>query len=206
MKSKGIKVGKEFLEVGDILIQQPVGIEVKRGQDLTSSMMSNRLFDQLNNLSNFDIPILAIVTENKYRNFYRVKSNYIYDQYVGMLSTIILSYPKVRIVFLENDDELIDLIVSIYKKLNKEGKSSRPKPILRKPRSMSDSQENILCAIKGISVPTAKKLLKHYGKISNVVNATVEEHQKIDKVGKALATRIYEICNDEYKKNNSKKK
>ena len=45
-----------------------------------------------------------------------------------------------------------------------------------------------------------------YGKISNVVNATVEEHQKIDKVGKALATRIYEICNDEYKKNNSKKK
>ena len=201
-----MKVGKEFLEVGDILIQKPVGIEVKRGRDLTSSMMSNRLFDQLNNLSNFDIPILAIITENKYRDFYRVKSNYIYNQYVGMLSTIIISYPKVRIVFLENDEELIDLILSIYKKLNKEGKSSRPKPITRKPRSMSDSQENILCAIKGISVPLSKKILKQYKSISNAVNATAEQHQKIDKVGKVLADRIYEVCNTEYKKNNSKKK
>jgi len=201
-----MNVGKEFLEVGDVLIQQPVGIEIKRGRDLTSSMMSNRLFDQLNNLSRFDIPILAIVTENKYREFYRVKSNYIYDQYVGMVSTILISYPKVRIVFLENDDELIDLILSIYKKLNKSGKSSRPKPIMRKPRSLSDSQENILCAIKGISVPTAKKLLKHYGSISKVINATAEQHQQIDKVGKALASRIYEVCNVGYKKNSSKKK
>ena len=206
LKSNGVSIRKEFLEVGDIVMCGSVGIEVKRGRDLTSSMMSNRLFEQLNNLNQYQNPILAIITENKYRDFYRVKSNFIYNQYVGMLTTILISYPKVRVVFLENDDELIDLLLSLHKKLNRSGKSERPKMMFRKAKSDDEVRENIFTPIKGVSVKSSKKLLHYYGSVANVVNASSEDHQQIDKIGKKLADKIYNLCNGDYKKNNKPKK
>ena len=201
LKAKSVTVGKDFLDVGDVLLKGGFIIEIKRGRDLTSSMMSNRLFEQLNNMCQLGNPILAIITENKYRDFYRTKSNFIYNQYVGMLSTIMVSYPKVRVVFLENDSELVDFLLSLNNKINREGKTTRPSPVFRKVKSNDEVKENLLTAIKGISVPTSKKLLHHYGSIANVVSATIEDHMQVDKVGKKLAEKLYNILNEPYKVN-----
>lgn len=205
LSKRGVDIKGEFIEVADYLLSDGYAIE-RKDDDIITSIKSRRIFEQLNNLCNYDRPILALNVDNLWRLFYYANSNYIHKQWVGFINTVIIKYPKLKLMPYSGEQQFIDLLVSLENKIHDTGeKKSRPKPIMRKPRSLSDSQENILCAIKGISVPTSKKLLKHYGSVSKVINATQEQHLQIDKVGKALASRIYEVCNAEYKKNSKKK-
>jgi len=206
LKSKHISVNKDFLEVGDILMQNGICMELKRGRDLTNSLMSNRLFEQLINMNQYEIPILVIITENKWRDFYRVKSNYIDKQFQGMLTTIILSFPKVRVVQVDNDEELVEFLVNLHTKLNKEGKSSRPTPKVRRAKNIGEEMENVFCSIRGVGVPLSKKLLHKFGSVEGVVNARIEDFSDIDKLGKKKSEKIYQILHEKYHKNNKNKR
>jgi len=194
-----------FLESGDYLLPDGYSIERKKGRDLLSSVMSNRLYEQLNSLCQYENPILAIITHNKYEDFYYTKSKYIHNQYIGTIVTLTTSYPKLRVRWFDSDKEFIEFVDRLYRKLTEKGISSRPKPVFRKVKSDNEIMENMLTAIKGISVNLSKKILKHYGSVNSVVNADVKQHQEIEKVGKKLADDIYRICNNGYHKNNNKK-
>jgi len=195
---------EDFIEVGDYLLPNGYAVERKKGRDLMGSVMNNRLYEQINNLCQYEHPIVAIITDNKWRDFYHTHSRYIHKQYTGTLTTLVCRYDKLKVIHFDSDDEFVDFLESLYKKITDDTKSIRPSPATRKARDINEDMENMLTVIKGVGVPLSKKLLKHYGTVANVVNASVDEHQKIEKVGKKLAEKIYNICNTEYKKNNKK--
>jgi Fanconi anemia group M protein len=197
-KSKDSTV--EFFEVGDYHLPDDYLIERKRGLDFLASVLDKRIYEQLNNLNQASHPIIAIITENIWRDFYYSRSNYIYNVYLGTLTTIISSYPKVRIIQFEKDDDFIDFLISLEKKLLDEGKSERPKPHMRRVETMAQRQENCLCAIQGVGVPISKRLLTHYKSIKELCNATEDDLQTLEKVGKTLAHNIVETLNEKYEK------
>jgi ERCC4-type nuclease len=187
---------KEFFECGDYLLPCGYGIERKKGRDFLGSLLSKRLYEQLINLCQYEHPILAVISDNIWKDFYYSQSRYIHNVYLGTLSTVTAKFPQVRILQFEDDDQFIAFLVSLEKKLLEEGgDKERPKPFARRATSLEDRKENCLAQIEGVGIKMAQKLLKEYGSINKIAQATEEALQEMDKLGKKTAKNIVETLN-----------
>ena len=195
LEKKKANFEKDFLEVGDHLLPLSMPVERKKGKDFLASITDKRLYTQLNNLCQYEHPVLAIIINNLYRTFYYSHSRYIHKSYIGTLSTLTAKYPNLKLVFFENQNDFIKYLVSLEKKITEDKESTRPAPIKRKGKSINIKKENALTAIDGISVGKAKKLLECYGSIKNIANDSVENLEKAPGVGKKLAKNIHEVLN-----------
>ena len=167
LKAKIKEVEVDFLEVGDYLLDNGYAIE-RKDKDLVQSILTNRLFEQINNLCSYDHPILCITLQNLWKTFYFSKSRYIYNSYLGVLTTLVSRYPKLKLVFLQDESEFIDFLVKLNKKIHEEKSTVRPAPMMRKALTIDERRENALTAIEGVSITKAKKLLECYGSIKNI--------------------------------------
>jgi ERCC4-type nuclease len=193
--SKSTQVKKEFLEVGDYLLPNNIGVERKKGRDLTSSLTGKRIYKQLNNLNQYERPVLAIITKNKWKDFYFNRSNYIHKSYEGLITTVFCKYPKIRILFFEDDEDFMDWMLAVEKKELSDDKGQRPIPITRKARSIKEIRENVLAAIPGVGISMSKKLLKEFKTIHNIARASEKDLMRVDKLGKKTAEKIHNILN-----------
>ena len=66
---------------------------------------------------------------------------------------------------------------------------------MRRPESINDRKENCLCAIQGVGMASAKKLLTEFGSIKEVAEASEESLMKIDKIGEKQAKNIKDTLN-----------
>jgi len=197
--STKVTVDKEFIEVGDYLLPAGYAIERKKGNDLMASVGNNRLFEQLNALYDYDHPVLCIVADNVWKDFYFSKSRYIHKQYIGVLTTLTCKYPKLKVVFIEDDDMFVSYLASLYNKLMEDGASERPTPIHRKSKSMKVRCEDCLTCASGVGIKTAKRILKHCGSLEGVANANLDELELIKKVSKSAAKNVYDLIHNKYK-------
>jgi len=195
LQNRKADMKKEFLEVGDFLLPDGYAIERKKGKDFIASISDKRLYSQLNNLYQYEKPIIAIITDNIWREFYFSKNRYIHNSYKGCLTTITAKYPKANILQFENDEDFIDFLIGLDKKLTEEGKGVRPAPMMRRATSPREAKENVLASIKGVGVKMSKKLLHRYKSVNGVSNATVDDMIEIKKLGKVVAERIKEVLN-----------
>ena len=195
LKGKDLDIKEEFIEVGDYLLDDGYAIE-RKAKDLIPSILSNRLYDQLNNLcDSYEHPVLCIVLDNMWKTFYFTKGRYIHKSYYGTLTTLTTKYPKLKLIFLNDEDEFVNYLDYLDKKIHKEGSSKRPAPAMRKARSMRITRENALCSIKGVSVKKSQQLLDCYGCIKNIANCSEEELTKTPGIGPKLAHQIWEVFN-----------
>ncbi len=194
LRQKKLDVKEEFIEVGDYLLDNGYAIE-RKDKDLVQSIMSNRLYEQLNNLCQYEHPVLCITLDNLWKTFYFSRGRYIHRSYLGTLITLTTRYPKLKVMFLQDEEEFISYIASLDKKIHEEGKSTRPAPQMRKAKSIKMRKENSLTAIEGVSVGKAKKLLNHFGSIRNIAIANLTDLEEVDGIGKKLAEKIMEVLN-----------
>ena len=189
---KDLLVVEEFIESGDYLLSDGYAIERKTIQDFVASISDRRLFTQLNSLIQYDNPILAIINDNKWEAFYFCHNRYIHNTYIGTLTTIMTSYPKVKIMQFDDEKEFISFVTSLERKLNENGKESvRPKPLMRKPETLGDRKENSISCAKGVGIKTAKTILKEKKTIADICLEKKEELEKI--LGKKSAENLYEM-------------
>jgi len=189
---KDLFVVEEFIECGDYLLSDGYAIERKTIQDFIASISDRRLFTQLNSLIQYPNPILAIVGNNKWEQFYYSRNRYIHSVYLGTMTTILLSYPKVKIIQFDTEDEFVSFLTSLEKKLNEDGKhSERPKVMTRKPESLEDRKENSLSCAKSIGIKTAKVCLGRYKTIDDICKISLKELEGI--LGKKAAENLYEL-------------
>ena len=191
---KDLLVVEEFIESGDYLLSDGFAIERKTIPDFISSISDRRLFKQLNSLIQYDNPVLAIVGNNKWESFYFSHNRYIHSVFTGTLSTIVMSYPKVRIIQFDNDSDFVSFVTSLERKLCENGKqSTRPKPMLRKPESLSERKENALSCAKSIGIKTAQLCLDKYKTIEDLSKISLKELESIEGLGKKAAQNLYEL-------------
>ncbi len=189
---KDLLVVEEFIECGDYLLSDGYAVERKTIQDFVASISDKRLFTQLNSLIQYENPILAIINDNKWEAFYFCRNRYIHSVYLGTLTTILLSYPKVKIMQFDTENEFVSFLASLEKKLNEDGKHhERPKLLLRKPQSLQDRKENSLTCAKSIGIKTAKLCLGSFKTIEDICKANPKELEAI--LGKKAAENLYEL-------------
>lgn len=198
LEQKNAKFEREFIEVGDNLLPKSFAIERKTGKDFLASVSDRRLYRQLNNLCQYNYPILAVVTENIWKDLYFSRNKYnqnVHTTFEGSLKTIYAKYPKVRVIFFKSDEEYVDFLINLDKKLTEEGNGDRPTPMVRKATSIKDIKENVLSAIPGVGIAMSKKLLKKYKTVKRVAGASTKDMITINKLGTKTAEKIKEVLN-----------
>jgi len=173
LASLGIQVSMEHLEVADFLVRG-TAIERKTVSDFLSSMISKRLSEQLINMQQYESRLLLIegIEEHELYSDSRNRDSGINPNAIrGFLLDILLKY-QVPIIFTKNYEDTAKFLVVLAKKQDKNNESLRAK---RQVRSVSEQKQFILEGFPGIGPETAKKLLKEYGSIKNIINSSSEE-------------------------------
>ncbi len=170
-----------------------VGIERKTINDFSNSIIDKRLLQQLIYLKdNFNIPLLVIEGEE---NIYMIR-NFHPNAIRGMLSSIAIDF-QIPILQTKNYRDTASLIRVIAKRLEK------PSSIIsllkkRKPLTLKEQQEYLISSLPLVGPILAKSLLTHFKSVKNIINASSEELQKVEKLGPKKAKLIKDVIDKEY--------
>ena len=56
-----------------------------------------------------------------------------------------------------------------------------------------------MSSFPGMGISLAKPLLKHFKSVKNIVNASLDELQQVEKIGPSKAKQIKDVAEGEYK-------
>ena len=186
----GVDVEFKELKIGDYIAGDVI-IERKTISDFISSMLNKRIFAQIEDLKQFESKLLIIegVEEKELYNDNNeggVNANAIR----GFLLSITLKH-KIPIIFTKNSEDTAKyLFILLNKKENEMSLNAK-----KKARNKKEQLQFILEGFPSIGPKTAKKLLKEFGTLQNVINADMEQVKKI--IGKK-ADSFIELINRNY--------
>ncbi|MGC9780181.1 MAG: DEAD/DEAH box helicase family protein [Candidatus Heimdallarchaeota archaeon] len=191
LKKEGIDLDFKQLECGDYVLSDRVAVEYKKGDDLLSSIIDGRLFEQLGLLTNaYQIPILLL------EGF---PSGGIHPEAIaGALSSFMIDF-GVSIIQTQNSEETATILKRIAMR---EQKSKRRKPMIRKAMKLSNpnaSAIQVISSYPGINRTLASRLLESLGSVRNVINASENDLKVIDGLGPKKSQKFVKLSNQEYK-------
>jgi Fanconi anemia group M protein len=198
LKELGIEVEIKHLILADYIISNEIAVERKTINDFISSMINKRLPQQLNDLKrNYKIPLLLIEKEDHQELCKPSLHSNIHENAVrGMILSILTGF-NVPIIFTEGYEDTAKYLMLLAKHQEK-GKQEISLVAKRKAFSIKDQQQIILESFPGIGPSLAKEMLKHFKSIRNIVNASLEELEKIPKLGKKKAMIIKRLLEISY--------
>lgn len=169
----GFEVEIKELKVADYLVKD-VAIERKTVSDFISSMINQRLRNQLEELQQYPNKLLIIEGIEEHELYSDDNSGVNSNAIRGFLLSILLKY-KIPIIFTKNSEDTAKFISVLSKKQENET------PINPKKKSFNKKEQMqfIIEGFPGIGPKTAKKLLEEFKTIKNIINAPEEELKKI---------------------------
>jgi ERCC4-type nuclease len=208
-KAKALNIAheKKWIEIGDYVFDD-VCFEAKSTVDFLGSVMSKRLWTQLDNMDrhyqtnvviiygSLDSAILSIIENSKSKlppNSRRVMLN---NKFLGALGRIILD-TDIKPVWVESEEEAASIITAVSKMKPITRPTIRPQVFKR--LSTDDLRIDMLTSIKGVSVKKAKDLIAEFGSVMEIGEATAYQLQGIEGIGNTLAERIVSALNSEEK-------
>ena len=190
----GASIELERLEFADYIVSSRVGVEFKTVQDFVNSILDGRIMDQVRELKrNFERPVVIV---EGIEDIYSVR-NLHPNAIRGMIANIIVSY-GVPLIYTKSQLETAALLYTIAKREQEETNKDYMPHSMKRVQDTKWLQEYIVSSLPGIGATLAKPLLAHFGSISKIVNATVDELRKVEKIGKKKADEIRRILDSEY--------
>jgi|TARA_R110002020_G_scaffold153171_18_gene332454 ERCC4-type nuclease len=206
--SMNIITKKQWIEVGDYVIGNTC-FEAKSTHDFLSSVISKRLWTQLDNMDRcYDNNIVIIygslrdaLTYTKYSAKYNSmprnrKMQLLTNKFYGALGRIILD-SDIKPVWVLDEFAAASIICSVAKMQPVD----RPpiKPHMFKRFTTDDVRINMLTTVKGVSEKKAKMLIKKYGSLMEIGDCDKRELCSLEGIGDTTADRILSIFNSEKK-------
>ena len=188
----GFNIAFENLKVADYIVRD-VAIERKTVNDFISSMKTRRLIKQLEELQQYEKRLLIVEGIDE-QELYTDSEEFIGmhpNSVRGFLLSILLKH-KVPIIFTKNYEDTVKFISLIAKKKTNNEISLNVK---KKSLSKKEQLQFIIESFPNIGPKTAKKLLKKFKTIKDLINASEKELKDI--VGKK-AELVYKLINQKY--------
>lgn len=208
-KAKAIQVPceKRWIEIGDYVFDD-VCFEAKSTTDFLGSVMSKRMWTQLDNMDRHYKTNVVIIYGSLEEAIFNVIDNstskmpigsrniMLNNKFLGALGRIVLD-TDIKPFWVPTEEEAALIITGV----------SKIKPITRdviephlfKRLTTDDLRVDLLSSIKGVSIKKAKELIKQFGSIMEVGECSVYELQAIEGIGETLAKRIISTLNSEEK-------
>ncbi|HEC82086.1 MAG TPA: ERCC4-type nuclease [Thermoplasmatales archaeon] len=197
------------LPVGDIVLLLPgygVLVERKSISDFIGSIRSNRLWEQLLKIMKakriFGRKIkrrILLVHGSILDNLLLPGNEGFNDRFWASISGALMEITYVYdipVFFLEDDDAVPTFLRILSRRENSGSNNGFPKPrwFRRRSRYLPEKEQRVyfLSSLPNVGEVLARNLLDHFGSIAAVANATVEELQEVEGIGKKKATQIYE--------------
>ncbi len=190
LSGSGILLSFAQLPVGDYVLSERMCVERKTVRDFESSIISARLFDQLERLGGaYGKPILLLEGDD---SEFTMGRNVI----LGAIISVYSDY-NVQVIRSKDSKETVSVLARLAER--EQGEKRVPR-MLGSKRAFTNSQWQvlILSSIPGIGPKLAKSLISRFKTIKNVVSAEPDELMKVDKIGEKKAEKIYEILNAEF--------
>jgi len=173
VSNKEIETEIKPLKIGDYLIGNTI-IERKTISDFISSMISRRLIEQLKQMQQY--PNKLLILEGNFEEAYNEKSRLNPNSIRGFILSTLMNF-QIPIIFTKDYRETANYIIILAKQQLK--KSVEISLHSRIPKTIKEQKQYILEAFPNIGPVTAKKLLKEFKTIQNIINAKEEDLEKI---------------------------
>jgi len=199
---------KKWLEIGDYVFDD-VCFEAKSAYDFLMSVVNKRLWNQLDNMDRAYMNNIVIVhgdmdsaiTEYAKRTmgikFNRNSIAMFTNKFLGGIGRILLD-TDANIILVDNARRAARIITAVCKMKPVDRPVYTP-TLIKQKISTGDLRLDVLSSIKGISPAKGTLLLKEFGSIMEIGEATVDEISKLEGFGKVLAQRILDVLNNEDK-------
>ena len=183
------------LEVGDYILSDAVVVERKTVEDFLSSVIDGRLFNQLTMMvSNYSAPL--IILEGNLEELYTLRN--IHENAIkGILASIALNY-RVPILYSRDEDDTVKFIFQIAKREQLGKENEIRLRVGKKGFSIKGQQQFLVEGFPLVGPSLAKALLKKFGTVRGIVNASIKELQEVEKMGPIKAKKIHEVLNAFY--------
>lgn len=169
----GMDLEFKQLKVADF-ISKEIAIERKTVSDFISSILDKRIFRQLEEIKQY--PKYFLIVEGiEEQELYNDRPEGINGNAIrGMILSIILKY-QVPIIFTKDEKDTAIFISILARKQKKEHFALNPK---KKSMNSKEQKQYILEGFPGIGPATAKKLLKEFKSIKEIINTPLEDLKK----------------------------
>lgn len=208
-QSLNVPFEKQWLEIGDYVFND-VCFEAKSSFDFIQSIVNKRLWNQLDNMDRAYVNNLVIVYgsfEDGFRkHLEHIKTSMnktaqrviLRKKFFGSMSKIILD-TDCSIIWVRDALTAAELIAVVCKMQPHDREVYIPRIVKQKKISTTDLRVDVLSTIKGVSDKKAKLLIKKFGSIMEIGEASPSELSEIDGIGNVLAKRIVDTLNSEEK-------
>jgi ERCC4-related helicase len=196
LEEKGCLIKVKQIEVGDYVLSDDVVCERKTVEDFLNSLLDGRLFNQAIKMNeNYSMPLILI--EGRMEDLFNLR-NIHKNALIGALTSLTLNY-HTPVFFVSGAKETSEFIYVIAKREQfKEDKEIKLR-VGKKGLTTIQQQRFIIESFPLIGAEAGINLLKEFGSIKNIINATEKELQKTNLIGKGKAKKIKKILEAKYK-------
>ena len=182
------------MSVGDYQITDDIIIERKTVEDFSKSITDKRLYQQAKELvSNCKKPLMIIEGENIYHTFLHPNA------IRGAMASITLDF-RIPIIQTQNETDTAFMIKRIaLREQDKDDKKPVSVRTQTKPVTLPEQQLFITESLPNIGPVSAKKLLKHFKTVKNLINASKKELKDVEGIGEKTAANIIDVTTSEFK-------
>ena len=195
LRTYDAKVIEKQLKVADYIVSDRVGIERKTTSDFLQSVIDQRLFRQLEELSaSFAKPLLIL--EGDQRNLFTLR-NVHPNMIHGVLSSITLDY---GIPIIWTHSPKVTAAQIYWTAFREQGKAKRGLMVraCKKTKSTAMTQEFLVAGLPNVNSVLSKRLLKEFGTLKKVFSLKEDESRKVAGIGKKKARDMWCLLNSEY--------
>lgn len=173
LKSLGFEIEFKELKVADYIIKN-VAVERKTISDFLSSMTNKRLVKQIEELKQYKNRLI-IIEGLEDQELYNNQPKGIHPNAIrGFLLSILLKH-KIPVILSKNSEDTAKFLLVLAKRKQKEPSLNAKKKSFNKKEQI----QFILEGFPGIGPSTAKKLLKEFKTLKNILNSSLEDLKNV---------------------------
>jgi len=169
----GFEVEFKELKVADYIVKN-TAIERKTVQDFVSSMINKRLLKQIEELKQYENKLILVEGIEEQELYTDDETGVNGNAIRGFLLSITMKH-GIPLIFTKNQKDTAKFISVLAKKQEKEISFKAKKKTFNKKEQL----QFIVEGFPGIGPKTAKKLLKEFKTLKNIINASEEELKKV---------------------------
>jgi len=190
------KVELRQLPVGDFILSDRVCCERKTQADFVQSIIDKRLLAQARELSsNFESPILILEGEGDLYSLRDIHPNAIH----GALASLAINF-GISIIPTRDEEDTANFLYTVARREQDYEKREIGLRGEKKPLLLDERQRYVIESLPNVSAVLAKRLLKKFGSVKGVINASEKNLMNIEAIGEGKAREIGKVVRSRYTK------
>lgn len=187
-----LTVDMKRLDVGDFLVSEETVVERKTTADFADSIVDQRLFNQLQDLTSYKNSLIIIEGDNLYSH------RDIHPKAIrGAISSLTVDY-NLPIIWTEDLEETSQMLKTLAEREQSEKDKNIAVRGKKTPKSDEELKKYIVAGIPSVNTKIAERLLQEFKTIEKIFNASEEELKNVKGIGKKKAKRIKKLITENY--------